>query len=74
MTSPEYSATYRFTSLEKAALDEAIRLDRANCPPVPEDCNRCGGLFCDSCSGPSDDYVPEYRRLEIKRWRPNAHN
>lgn len=61
---------FPLTSLEKAALDEAIRLDRANPAPTPDDCNRCGGLWCDQCGGPTDDYVPEYVRASVKKWRP----
>ena len=31
-------------------------------------CERCGGQGCEQCTGPHDDYVPEYVRLSIKRW------
>jgi len=71
MTTPEYDADAWLCEEDRATLAEAIRRDRANTEHVSADtCQRCGGQGCEQCTGPRDQYVPEYVRASIKKWRP----
>jgi len=78
MTGPVYAADRWLSPTERALLEQAIAADRAYADPdaCPRGGNRdCG---CSNCAGGrsvdprDDDYVPEYRRSSIKKWRPNA--
>jgi hypothetical protein len=72
MTGPVYDVDLWLCAEDRATLAEAIRITNAQPRErvTPDDCNRCGGLHCDECSGPVDPYVPEYVRASLKRWKP----
>jgi hypothetical protein len=76
MTTPD-TDTDAWLCAEDASLAEAIRRDRAN-GPDPDACPRGGNpdCGCSNCAGGrsvdphDDDYVPEYVRTSVKKWRP----
>jgi len=74
MTQPIYDADRWLSPIEKVLLDQAVAADRAYADPdaCPDTCQRCGGQGCEQCTGPRDQYVPEYVRSSIRRWRPTT--
>jgi len=71
MTGPVYAADACLCEEDRATLEQAIAADRANTEqPTRDTCQRCGGQGCEQCTGPRDDYVPEYVRASLKKWRP----
>ena len=70
MTTPEYIPD-PFLCAEDDALAEVIRISNARDDKVTRDtCQRCGSQGCEQCLPPHDQYVPEYVRASIKKWRP----
>ena len=69
MTGPTYDADRWLSPTERASLAKAIAADRANTEqPTRDTCQRCAGQGCEQCTGPRDQYVPEYVRLSMKKW------
>jgi len=74
MTGPVYDADAWLCAEDRATLEQAIRLNRANTAHVSRDTCDCGGYGCDRCRNcpcaKCDPYVPEYVRASVKKWRP----
>ena len=71
MTGPIYDADRWLCAEDQATLEQAIRIAKQRGDKVTRDtCQRCGGQGCEQCTGPRDDYVPEYVRASVKKWRP----